>query len=277
MSKMAEYTTNDYKNNKRRESRSKIRQALFVNEYVEIKYFQIYEEAALLYNSINKKHPCKPDLRRTNEFRSWKNALALKQDMPITPIPRQKRRPYVHKPHTDILLPVNIDHTARLIVLPDESNQNSTPTTEDQSPSTEINSSKIMQLKIPLLASSKKKPRQTPVETPDKVSFQGLQGIVFDEVIQESADIPQPSLPNETEIVFDETIQESTDIPQPSLLDEIAPEVIEKIIAELRQEPELMDIVADVEQRIELEEVGLEIDIPELADPLQDELENILW
>ena len=269
---MAECTTNEYKNNKRRESRSKIRQALFVHEYVETKYFQIYEEAALLYNSINKKHPCKPDLRRTNEFRSWKNALALKQDIPITPIPRQKRRPYVHKPHTDILLPVNIDHTTRLIVLPDESNQNSTPTTEDRSPSAEINSSKIMQLKIRLLASSKKKPSQTPVETPDKVS-----GIVFDEVSQESTDIPQPSLPNETEIVFDETIQESTDIPQPSLLDEIAPEVIEKIIAELRQEPELMDIVADVEQRIELEEVGLEIDIPELADPLQDELENILW
>ena len=87
----------------------------------------------------------------------------------------------------------------------------------------------------------------------------------------------QPSLPNETEIVFDETIQESTDILQPSLLDEIAAEVIEKIIAELRQEPELMDIVADVEQQIELEQVGLEIDIPELADPLQDELENILW
>ena len=269
MSKMGECTTNVYKNNKRRESRSRIRQALFVNEYLETKYFQIYEEAALLYNSINKKYPCKPDLRRTNEFRSWKNALALKQDIPITPIPRQKRHPYVHKPHMNILLPVNIDHMASL---PDESNQNSTPTTEDQSPSAEIISSKIMQLKIPLLASSKGKPRQTPVETPDKVS-----GIVFDQVIHESTDIPQPSLPNETEIVFDQTIQESTGIPQPSLLDEIAPEVIEKIIAELRQEPELMDIMTDVEQRIELEEVGLEIDIPELPDPLQDELENILW
>ena len=152
-----------------------------------------------------------------------------------------------------------------------------------------------MQLKIPLLASSKKEPRQTPVETPDKVSGivfdQGIQEstdipqpslpneteIVFDQTIQESTDIPQPSLPNETEIVFDQTIQESTDIPQPSLLDEIAPEVIEKIIAELRQEPELMDIVADVEQRIELEEVGLEIDIPELANPLEEELQNIFW
>ena len=208
MSKMAECTTNEYKSDKRRESRTKIRQAVFVNEYVEIKYFQIYKEAALLYNTINKKHPRKPDLRRTNDFRSWKNAIALKQDMPTTPIPRQKKRPYAHKPHADILLPINIDHTARLIVLPDESSQNSTPTTEDQivlpdessqnstpttedqSPSAEINNSKIMQLKIPLLTSNKKKPRQTPVETPDKVSFQGLQGIVFDEVIQESGDIP---------------------------------------------------------------------------------------
>ena len=269
---MTDTKSNEYKSNKRRESRSKIREALFVNEYLETKYFQIYEEAARLYNSINKKYPCKPDLRRTNEFRSWKNAFAMKQDIPITPIPRQKRHSYVHKPHMDILLPVNIDHTARLIVQPDESNKNSTPTTEDQSPSVKNNSSKIMQLEIPLLASSKKKPRQTPVETPDKVS-----GIVFDEVIQESTDIPQPSLPNETEIVYDETIQESTDIPQPSILDEIAPEVIEKIIAELRQEPELMDIMTDVEQRMELEEVGLEIDIPELANPFEEEIENMMW
>ena len=143
MSKMAEYTTNVYKNNKRREGRSKIRQALFVNDYLKTKYFQIYKEAALLYNSINKKYPCKPDLRRTDEFRSWKNALAIKQDIPITPIPRQKRHPYVHKPHTDILLPVNIDHTARLIVLPDESNQNSTQQQKTKVPQQKLTAARL--------------------------------------------------------------------------------------------------------------------------------------
>ena len=46
--------------------------------------------------------------------------------------------------------------------------------------------------------------------------------------------------------------------------------IIDKIISELREEPELMDIVAGIE-------VGLDIDIPDLDDPLEDELENILW
>ena len=255
---MSACNTNTYKNEKRRESRSKIREAIFVHEYTQTKYFHIYEEAANLYNSLNETYPCKPDLRRTEEFRSWKNAIAMERSVPITPVPRQKRHRYVHKPHRNIPLPLNVDPTSNLIVLPDEPNENSVPRTEDQSspptpesPQTELNCDKIMQLRIPLLSPVKKNPdsTQTSVETPDKI----------------------------LETVTDEVIQESTDILQPSLLDEIAPEVIDKIISELRQEPELMDIVTGIEQRIELEEVGLDIDIPDQADPLQDELENIFW
>ena len=255
---MAKYNTNTYKNEKRRESRSKIREAIFVHEYIQTKYFHIYEEVANLYNTLNETYPCKPDLRRTEEFRSWKNSIAWERAIPITPVPRQKQRRYVHKPHRNIPLPLNVDPTSNLIVLPDEPNENSVPRTEDQSspstpesPQIELNGDKIMELRIPLISPVKKNPDsiQTSVETPGKI----------------------------LETVTDEVIQESTDILHPSLLDEIEPEVIDKIISELRQEPELMDIVADIEQRIEVEEVGLDIDIPDLDDPLQDELENVFW
>ena len=91
--------------------------------------------------------------------------------------------------------------------------------------------------------------------------------------VQTSVEMPSKIL----ESVTDEVIQESTDILHPTLLDEIPAEVMDKIISELRQEPELMDIVAGIEERIEVEEVGLDIDILDLDDPLQDELENIFW
>ena len=264
---MAEYNTNAYKNKKRRESRSKIREAIFVHEYVETKYLHIYEEAGKLYNTLNEAYPAKPDLRRTEEFRSWKNSIALDRSAPVTPIPRQKYRKYMHPPHRNIPLPYNVDHTSNLIVLPDERDENSVPSERDEnsvpraevqispstpeSPQTELNSHKVMQLRIPLLSPGKKNPDsvQTSVEMPSKI----------------------------LESVTDEVIQESTDILHPTLLDEIPAEVIDKIISELRQEPELMDIVAGIEERIEVEEVGLDIDIPDLDDPLQDELENIFW
>ena len=58
----------------------------------------------------------------------------------------------------------------------------------------------------------------------------------------------------------------------PSILDEVSPETMAKIIEELRREPDLMDIMADIENNIEEELVGLTIDLPDLPDPLEDEL-----
>ena len=57
---------------KRRENRSKVRQALFVSEYVHAKYFSIYEEAAIFYNELNTRYPVKHDLRKTDEFKAMK-------------------------------------------------------------------------------------------------------------------------------------------------------------------------------------------------------------
>ena len=254
-------STSLYKKQKRREGRSKIREAIFVNEYIETKYFHIYEEAAELYNDLNQIYPCKPDLRRTDEFRFWKNNIARERSMPVFRIPRQKRRKFVHTPHRNIPLAQRVDPTDSLVVLPDVINENSLPESprpeseSSQPPPESPRSEKVMQLKIPLLASSsqkKPKPVQTPVESVE----------TSDETL---------------ETVIDEVVQESSDMLHPSLLDEVSPEIIDKIIAELREDPELKDVMAGIEQQIEVEEVGLDIDIPDLCDPLEDEFENILW
>ena len=244
---------------------------MFVHEYVETKYFHIYEEAAELYNNLNEMYPCKPDLRRTDEFRFWKNTVARERSMPITIMPRQKPRRFVHTPHRNIPLPQRVDPTANLIVLPDVENENSVPESPraetessppaSESPRTEPIREKVMQLRIPLLTPSQRDPKslQTPVETI--------------ETPVETVETPDETL----ESVTEEVIQEASDILYPSLTEEIAPEIIDKIIAELREDPELTDVMAGIEQQIEVEEAGLDIDLPDLCDPLEDELENILW
>ena len=292
---MTDSKSNAYKNQKRRESRSKIREALFVHEYVETKYFHIYEEVAKVYNALNETYPCKPDLRRTEEFRIWKNSIAMERSFPSIPVPRQKQRRYAHTPHNNIPLPLYVDHTSNLTVLPDEGNENSVPRTEtESSPSTpesiqtKLDSGKIMQLNtsnltvLPDEGNENSVPRtetESSPSTPESIQTKLDSGKIMQlkiplltpakknpDSVQTSVEMPSEIL----ETVMDEVIQESNDILHPSLLDEISPEIIDKIISELREEPELMDIVAGIE-------VGLDIDIPDLDDPLEDELENILW
>ena len=246
---------------------------MFISDYVQTKYHHIYEEAAELYNNLNHLHPRKPDLRRTDEYRLWRNTIAQELSMPLIIKPRQKKRQFVHTTHRNIPLAIRVEPTSSLIVLPDAENQNSAP----ERPPPEIQSSpspvesppaetptspppsesppsahihqKIMQLRIPLMTPSQNSPKsvQTPVETPDEM----------------------------VETVIDEGMQ--SDILYPSLMEEVAPEIIDKIIAELRQDPQLKDIVAGVEQQIQEEEVGLDIDLPDYSDPLEEELQNIFW
>ena len=259
---MAEKDLGLYKKQKRREVRSRTREAIFVSHYVETKYFHIYEEAADQYNNLNKIYPCKPDLTRTDEFRLWKNNISRERSIPVSRMSRQKRRKFVHTPHRNIPLPLCVDPTASIIVLPDAGNENSV--SESSPPASEsprIECEKTMQLRIPLLTSPQRnpKPLQTPVETI--------------ETPVEPVETPDETL----ETITEEVIQEACDILHPSLTDEISPEIIDKIIAELRGDPELKDVMAGIEQQIEVEEAGLDIDIPDLSDPLEDELQNILW
>ena len=264
---------------------------MFVSEYVENKYVHIYQEAAELYNNLNEIYPRKPDLRRTDEFRLWKINIARDRSIPFITMPRQKQRQFVHTTHRNIPLPQRVDPTVSLIVLPDVGNENSvseSPRSEtesspprSESPRTEPIREKVMQLRIPLLTPSQRdlNPLQTPIETIE-TPVESVQTIETTGESVQTLETPVESVetPDETvETVTEEVIQEASDILHPSLMDELAPEIIDKIIAELREDPELMDVVAGIEQQIEVEEAGLDIDLPDLCDPLEDELENILW
>ena len=55
--------------------KSRRRQAYFISDYVQTKYFHLYTEAAQFYNALNMIYPTKNYLRKTDEYKNWKRAI----------------------------------------------------------------------------------------------------------------------------------------------------------------------------------------------------------
>ena len=105
-----------------------------------------------------------------------------------------------------------------------------------------------LQLRIPLFQYKPETPRPTRPRTPPTVTTETLQII--------------------TEEILDHNFIE------PNMLDELIPERIDQIINELRQDDELQNIFTEIEEQIEFEQLGMDIDIPDY-DTTENEL--LLW
>ena len=74
-----EFTDKSLKNirakHMRHMEKSRRRQAYFISDYVQTKYFHLYTEAAQFYNALNMIYPTKNDLRKTDEYKNWKRAI----------------------------------------------------------------------------------------------------------------------------------------------------------------------------------------------------------
>ena len=273
---------------KRRENRSKVRQALFISEYVYYKYYAVYEEAANFYNQLNTSYPVKHDLRRTDEFK------AMKLGIPFQIKPKKKTRKLFKQHHDPI--PVTLGNNFTLIceqlASPDQRlNGDEQPASTEKSTSSEQGTQKIMQLRIPLMeptlitptlqTTTKKVPHkqivdeevplesslneETPNEIVEPAVFTQTLQTLTEEVIQE----------NPTHVATEEVRPESSTL-YPSFNDEIPDDIIERIINELREDPNIKTMMTDIEQELEFEELGAELDIFE-ADRLENELENLMW
>ena len=274
---MANYKSNQYKNERRKITKTLTREGMFISEYVRVKYRDIYNEAALLYNQINERHPQKPDLRRSVEFRMWKNKFAIANGEPLAYIPRPKQYKYATMDHPNITLPESSDP----VLKPKENRQ-----TQDQL------TGMTMCLNIPLIPIPAQRTiiSETVIQEGDQTTDPSLPDHITPESMDEQT--TDPSLPDH---ITPESMDEQTTDPSlsdhitpeskddetldPSLLDQINPETIEKIIRELREDPNLQDLMNDVENTIqdetntEEEIIGLTIDLPELNDLLEEELQ----
>ena len=246
---MAVSRTKAYKDIKKLEYKASIREGTFIADYVKTKYPQIYEEAATLYNSINKLHPNKPNLRKTMQYRMWKNQMAQVNDQPLQPIPRQRDRYAKPTDYPDITTEVN-------------NNTSETPTSLSPDQINQLAGTKQFVLEIPLMI------------PPQTVITQASQDEQSECREMEEGDQPQTHILEEGD--QPEThVQESLD---PTLLDVVPPDVINKIIADLQRDPDLKQIMHDLEnQHIHDQIMDLEIDFPDLEDPLQEEIDNLLW
>ena len=245
---MASSQSNRYKNQKRIERKGLIRQSIFISEYVRCKYPDLYHEAGLMYNEMNAAYPRKPDLRKCKEFREWKNSIAVSNGQQTTSIPREKSYRYMRTEYNNIVLNPTNESPIESPTTPQENGYLNRPLTQ-----------RIMCLNIPLMP-----------PPCDSTSYETIieEG---DWATQEPDQTTDPSTPQEpatqepNQTTDPSTPQESAEqCMDPSIMDQIAPEIVEKIIQELRLDPALKDLMDDVESQVEEEIIGLEVDVPEL-------------
>ena len=244
---MASLSRREKYNVNRRERQSKARQAVFMTEYFYVKYSGIYKEAAQFYNQINAQYPHKHDLRKCEAFKKWK---AREQNKTVEQQTNRQTRERYHKLcYPDI--PVEQAESPSSSEISTESPSNSI-STENQSEQTESpdstetpTSQKTMCLEIPLMKPS------VVTETLSIVTLQ------------------EKPLQAATEAIPQETIH-------PSLTEELPNDLVERIIEELRSDPEMATVMTGIEEELEFENLGMELEIPNV-DPLEDELENLIW
>ena len=222
--------TNAYKKEKRNHMKSLAREALFISDYVSVKYKAIHQEAVTLYNKINTKNPRKYDLRKTVEYKYWKNTVAEANNMPLTPIPREKKRTLILREHRNI--PLNtVDLPVVDLSTSDISPMPSPPGSPENPPENITTDTQLfgmtMQLNIPLMPPPTAAP--TTEQCPENILTTACEEVTLDE-------------------------GEQTRVLEPTIFDEIPQETMDKIIAELQQDPNLRDIITDMESTFNIEE-----------------------
>ena len=245
---MAISYTKAYKDNKKLEYKISVREGIFIRDYMKTKHPLLYQEAADLYNRINRENPCKPNLTKTTQYRKWKNDIAMENQQPMQHVPRQRDR---------YLKPT--DYPEMTAKEPNNNNRTSKTTPR------RLTGTKQFLLEIPLI------PQHNIVITPPNQQSETntIQeaGQPETQVMQEGDQ--QPESHQQEDGGLDENLS-------PSLFDDVPDNVVDKIIADLRSDPDLRTIMDDIENQDVHEQImDLEINVPDLEDPLQEE--SIFW
>ena len=241
---MAVSYTKEYKNTKKLEYKIAVRQGMFITDYVKTKYDQIYMEAAGLYNSINNKYPFKPNLMKTTEFRTWKNKIAAEKQQSTIRVPRQRDR---------YLKPTEYPN----ITSAEDNNTSPRPTNLSTG-------NRQFVLEIPLM--NQHSTNITPTNGDDTIETQTVE-----EGDQQQKEGDQQVARSQQDGGLDENLDTS-------IFDPVPDHIVDKIISDLRSDPSLKQIMEGVEnQEIDEQTMDLEIDLPSIEDPLQQEMDNLFW
>ena len=267
----------DRYNEQRRRNKLKTRQALFTSEYVQAKYFDIYKEATVFYNALNSLYPAKHDLRKTGEFREWKKAVEHQKRVSTFPPLAERTHTESQSPHTESQSP----HTESQP--PPHTESQPSPRTESQSPHTESQPPPRTESQSPHTESQP--PPRTESQSPHTESQPSprTESQPPHTGTQPPSTPPTPRSPTQysdrlelliplqdygphkKRTVTTQTLSIITEQEiEPVTMNDIPEERINEIIEQLRQDPDLSAIFSDVEWQIEFEQLGMDIDIPEL-------------
>ena len=243
----------DRHNELRRQSRGKARKAVFITDYFEVKYPEIFKEAEGLFNLLDTRYEDKYDLRKTNEFqcfkqiiegKSNKNGKELYFDLETATVSVRKLESLTVETATCESLS---DETATC-----ESLSVETATCESLSDET---------------ATCESLPGQTAMECESLPPETATKQI---EPILEIPLIPEQLAREAT--VTSQTIQIVTEQETPPVsIDDIPTDMIDEIISQLRQDPDLKSLFDDIQFQSEFDLLGEDLNLPEL-NPLQDEI-----
>ena len=261
----------DRANELRRIEKSKRRQAYFIADYIQVKYFNLYSEAANFFNALNTLYPTKYDIRKTGEYRSWRMELTTGQ------------RTIKAKPPTYENIAMSTNTYCQNTDQQPESHELSepqSPESEPQSPESEPQSPECHP-KSP--QSDEQLPESEPQspQSDEQLPESEPQSPENDQQLSEKEPVPwkdnmelkiplleyissnprnsEPSVTTQTiEIITEQTLDQSNMDNNPSnqLIDASINESIDQIIRELRQDPELHSIFNEIElsEGIDIEE-----------------------
>ena len=257
------------------------RRGTFVADYVQNKYNNVYVEAMPFYDLLNDLYPGKTDLKKTEEYRVWKNNVTrdlssyfnLQQApkaAPSSPEPlEQTQQPegaYSDSLQAASSSPEPLEQTQQPEGVYSDSLQaaSSTPEPLEQTQQPECVYSDSLQA-----ASSTPEPleqtQQTKTAYNDKLQLKIP--LMNSSTILEKSTVTTQTLQTITE----ETL--ASGVIEASLEHQIPSDIIDKIIEELRGEPELQDIFTLIEQQVDFEHLGTDLEIFE-QDLLEKELQD---
>ena len=284
-------------------------------DYVRYKYSTVYEEAAWVCEQLNNKYPEKYDLRKAPEHKVWvfnggttvhpifngvsplattlarpQTATTLTSPQTATTLARPQTATTLTSPQTATTLAS--PQTAMTLASPQTATTLASPQTATAPPSPEPPNPEPASPEPPSPEPASPEPPSpeppspepaspeppspeppSPPKPPSKGKLPYPDNMQLIIPLLKPPVKKHPGLITETlEIVIDEVIGGDE---QPSL-EQIDPQMMEKIIDELRADPDLKDIFSEVEQQFE--ELGMDIDIElDMDTRLEDELNWEFW
>ena len=241
-------------NELRRQSREKSRQAMFCMDYIQTVYPAICNEATGFFTLLNSRYPGKVDLKKTNEYTSFKKICNGEESASGEQF------------YFDI-------KTGLVMVKQTES-----PQAPESSPFETIETIQTSYCPAP---QSPEAPETSCCQAPEPSRFETIQTSCCQapespQTIEPSHQTTSKELEPQLQItlmseqqvnkamVSTETLDITTEQEMPPVsIDEIPHEIIDEIIAQLREDPDLSDVFQDLDFQMEFDSLGEDLDLPE--------------